>query len=88
MPNLVSLTLHSLQILGKTQMNVFPIYGFLVNPLETKIAIVLEPVMILVSKLDQLLNQTKKTRKHEKTDDEAMSVSCDVNVTFPIFGQF
>ena len=32
-PNLLSLTFPSLQILGKTQAGVFPISGFLVNPL-------------------------------------------------------
>ena len=32
-PNFVSLTNPSLQILGKAQMGVFPIYEFLVNPL-------------------------------------------------------
>ena len=32
-PNLVSIILPSLQILGKTQTGVFPISGFLVNPL-------------------------------------------------------
>ena len=32
-PNLVSLTRPSLQVLGKTQTAVFPIPGFLLNPL-------------------------------------------------------
>ena len=45
LPNLVSLPRPSLQILGKTQMGVFPISGFLVNPLQTKIVITPEPVM-------------------------------------------
>ena len=36
MPNLVSLTRPSLQILGITQTGVFPISGFLVNPLLKK----------------------------------------------------
>ena len=39
MPNLVSLTCPSPQILGKTQARVFPISGFLVSPLQTKIVI-------------------------------------------------
>ena len=46
-PNLVSLTRLSLQILGKTHTGVFPISGFLVNPLYKKLVITTEPVMIL-----------------------------------------
>ena len=52
-PNLVSLTLSSLQILGKTQAGVFPISGFLVNPLLKKIDITPELLMILTWILDQ-----------------------------------
>ena len=46
-PNLVSLTRPTFQILGKTQMGVFQIYGFLVNPLKKKILMTPESVMIL-----------------------------------------
>ena len=45
--NLLSLTRPSLQILGKTHTGVFPMFGFLVNSLKTKIFITPEPVMIL-----------------------------------------
>ena len=37
-PNLVSLTHPSLQILGKTQTGVFPISRFLLNPLQKKLS--------------------------------------------------
>ena len=47
MPNLVSLTRPSLQILRKTQMEVFSISGFLVNLLSKKIVKTQELVMIL-----------------------------------------
>ena len=47
MQNLVYLTRPSLQILNKTQTGVFPISGFLVNPLQREIVINPEPVMIL-----------------------------------------
>ena len=45
--NLVFLTRSSFQILGKTQMEVFPFSGFLVNPLQKKIVRTPELVMIL-----------------------------------------
>ena len=56
MPDLVSLTrpsleilgkAHYLQILGKMTSLYFPNFGFLANTLQMKIVITLEPVMIL-----------------------------------------
>ena len=47
MSNLTFLTRPNLKILGKTQTRVSQFSGFLVNPLQTKIIITLEPVMIL-----------------------------------------
>ena len=47
MLNLVFLIRPSLQILVINQMEVFPISGFLINSLQTKIVITPEPVMIL-----------------------------------------
>ena len=46
-PHLVSLTRSSLQVLNKTQTRVFPISGFLINALETKIVVTPELIMIL-----------------------------------------
>ena len=45
--NVAFFTFPSLQILGKTQTWVFPIFGFLVNPLKKEIVMSPEPVMIL-----------------------------------------
>ena len=66
MPNLVSTTRPSLQILGKTQTVVFPISGFLGNPLSKKIVIIPEPVKILTSNLNQQLNLTTETKQRQK----------------------
>ena len=49
MPNLLSLTRPSLQILGKTQTGVFSISGFLVNSFVTDMK--LEPVTKLENKI-------------------------------------
>ena len=50
MRNLVSLTRPSLQILGKIQTGVFPISGFLVNPLVV-IDMKLEPITKFENKI-------------------------------------
>ena len=52
-PNFLFLTRSSFQILEKTQMGLFPIFGFLVNPLQKEIGITPEPVMILTWNLNQ-----------------------------------
>ena len=84
MPNLVFFSIPNspqAQILGKTQTEVFPISGFMVNPLQKKIIITPELAMILklesVTKLDK---RNKKTSR--KFDDNVMSANCDVNVIF------
>ena len=46
--NVISLTPPSLQILDKTQMVVFPVFGFLVNLLLKKVVITPQSVMILI----------------------------------------
>ena len=46
-PNLVSLTRPSLQILNNTQTGILPISGFLDNPLKTKLVTTPEQAMIL-----------------------------------------
>ena len=48
MQNVISLTPPSLQILDKTQMVVFPVFGFLVNLLLKKVVITPQSVMILI----------------------------------------
>ena len=65
-PTLVSLTRPSLQILGKTQTELFPISGFLVNSLWKKIALIPEPVMILARNLDQQLNLARERKQRQK----------------------
>ena len=82
MPNLVSITRPSLQILGKTQTWVFLISGFLVSPLQKKIVIIPEPVMILT-----WIDKRNKTTS-KKIDVDLMSENYDVIVIFRIFGQF
>ena len=42
------------------------ISGFLVNPLQTKIVITPQPVMLLTWNLDQQLNLTRNTRERRK----------------------
>ena len=62
----VSITYPSLQILSKTQTDVFMIFGFLFNPLWKKIVIIPETVMILTWNLDQWLKLTRKTKLRQK----------------------
>ena len=44
--------------------------------------------MISTWNLDQWQNLTRETKNRQKIDDNFISVNCDVNVTFPIYGQF
>ena len=86
MPNLVSITLPSLQILGKTQTELFPISGqslikenFHNSRTSDDIDMNLGPVI----KLDKRNKTTSK-----KSDADFLSKNCDVNVIFWIFSQF
>ena len=82
MPNLVSPTCPSLQILDKSYTGVFPIYGFLVchnSRTSDDIDIKLGPV----TKLDKRNKTTSK-----KVDDDVIAKNCDVFVIFSIYGQF
>ena len=81
---MVSLTHPSLQISGKTQTGVFPISGFLVNPLEKKIVITPELVMILTWNLTKL---DKRNKTMPKNDVDVMSANCNVIVIFLIYDQ-
>ena len=83
LPNLVSLTRPSLQILDKTKP--FPISRFLVNLLYTKIFITPDIGMKLGpgTKLEK-----RNTATSKKLDEDVVSVNFDVLVIFPIYGQF
>ena len=71
---MVSLTHLSVQILGKAQVGVFPISGFLFNPLERKIVITLKPVMILTLNFDQVTKFDKRgTAMSKKVNGDVMS---------------
>ena len=71
----MSLTRLSFQILGKTQIGVFPISGFLVKKLTTE------------TKIDKR-KLRKETRQPKKMDDDVISGNCNVIVISPIYGQF
>ena len=67
MPNLVSLTRLSLQVLGKTQIGVLPISGFSVKKLTTE------------TKIDKR-KLRKETRQRIKMDDDIILENYDVIV--------
>ena len=89
MPNLVSLSQPSLQILVKTQTVVFSIYGFRVKQLINKnchnsrhsndIDMKLEPA----NKLDK-----KNTATAKQFDDDVMPANYDVIVIFSVYSRF
>ena len=90
MPNLVSLTPLSPQILVKTQMGVIMISRFLVNP----VVILAWPIHSKTSgDIDTKLGSVAKFNKRNKTtskkfDDDVMSVNCNFIINFSIYGQF
>ena len=91
MPNLVHVTRPSLWILDKVQTGVFPIFGPLVNPLQTKICTKdnfrsshdIDMKLGSVTELDK-----RNTATSQSFDDDVKSVNCDVidifNVCFII----
>ena len=86
MPNFVSITCPSLQILGKTQREVFPISGQSLikeNCYNSRTSDDIDVKLRPVTKLDKRNKATSK-----KIDDDVMSESCNVIVIFLIFGQF
>ena len=86
MPNLVSVTCPSLQILGKTQTGVFPISGeYLIkeNCYNSRTSDDIDMKLGRVTKLDERNETTSK-----KFDFDVISENCDVIVIFRIFGQF
>ena len=88
MPNLVSITLPSLQILGKTQTGAFPISGFLVNPFKknyhnSRTSDDIDMKYGAVAKVDK---RNKAMLKN--VDDDIMLANSDVIIFFPIYDQF
>ena len=86
MPNLVSITRPSLQILDKTQTGVFPISRFLDNPYKRNNSRTSYDIDIKLGPVIKLDNRNKTTSK--KFEFDVMSENCDVIVIFQIFGQF
>ena len=88
MPNLVSLTCPSLQILGKTQMGTsnFQISGQSLVKENCHNSRTRDNIGIKLSPVTKLAKKNKTTSK--KIDDDIMSENCDVIVIFPIHGQF
>ena len=81
MPNLVSLTCPSLQILDKSQTGVFPIYLVKENCHNSRTSSDIDMKLGPVTKLDK-----RDTATSKKIDDNVMSVNCDATVIFLIFG--
>ena len=82
MPNLVSLTHPSLQVLDKTQTLVFSIFGFLVSHLQksyhnSRTTNDIDMKLGPITKFDK-----KNTATSEKLDDHVLSANDDVIVTF------
>ena len=75
MPNLVSLTRLSLQVLGKTQIGILPISGFSVKKLITE------------TKIDKR-KLRKETRQLIKMDDDIILENYDVIVISSIYSKF
>ena len=90
MPNLVSPSHSSLQISGKTQMRVFLISGFLVNPLikeeNCHNSRATDKIQMKLGSLTKLEKRHKIMLK--KSNDDIMPTNCDVITIFPIYGQF
>ena len=85
-PNLVSLTRPSFQILDKTQVGVFSNSGFLVNPLYCNYSRTSNDIDVKRRPVTKLYKRNKATLK--KFDDDVTSANCDVTIIFPVFGQF
>ena len=86
MPNLVSLTRPSLQILGKTHNGVFSVSGFLVNIFWKKNSRTSDDTDMKIGPVTKFDKRNKTPSK--KFDDDAMSKYYDVIVIFLIYGQF
>ena len=81
-PNLVFLTCPSLQIVGKTQTEVFPISEFLVNCHNSRTSCDIDMKLGLVTKFEKRSKATSK-----KFDNDIMSDNFDVIDNFSIYNQ-
>ena len=88
MRNLVSLTCPSLQILGKTQIEVFLISRFLVDPLLKKSVVTPEPLILTWTSASNQNWEEKQNIWWKKLYDDVMSANCDFTVIFLVHGQF
>ena len=87
MPNLVSLTGPSLQILDKTETGVFTISGFLVKSLINKNGHNSRTSNDIVMKLGPVTKLDKRNRAtSKKFVDDFVLTNYDVVVFFPIYG--
>ena len=89
LPNLVSLTHPSLQILSKTQTEVFPISGFWAHSRKLKIENYNSRTSDDIEmKLGPVTTLDKGNKGTSKNDYDVMPENCDIIVIFPIYGQF
>ena len=89
MPNFIFSTCPSLQLLGKTQMGVFPISRFLVRSLIKENCHNFRTSDDIDMKLGPVTKLYRRNKTMSKNfDDDIMSENCDVIVIFSIYGQF
>ena len=81
-PNLVSISHSSLQILGKNQTGVFPISGFLVNSLYYPNSRTSDDIVM------KLASVTKLDKRNKTTSKKLMMTSCQQAVTSFSFFEF
>ena len=86
MPNLVSITCPSLQILGKTQTGVFPISGQSLTKENCHDSRTSDDIDMKLGPVTKLDKRNKATSK--RFDVEVMSENCDAIGIFRISGQF
>ena len=86
MPNLVSLTFPSLQILGTTQLRLFPISDQLLLNKSCHISRTSNDIDIKLGSVTKL--DKRNTKMLKRFDDDVMSEYFDVTVIFSIYGQF
>ena len=84
MPNLVSLTCPSLEILGKNQTKLFPVPWFLVKSLVRKNCHNSRNSNDIDMKLGPVTKLSKKTRQRQKFDGDVVLADYDFSVIFSI----
>ena len=89
MPNLVSLTCNSFQILGKTQTGIFLISGTSGQPLIKENFQNSRTRDDIGMKFEQSTKFNKRNKKRlNQFDDDVMPAYCDIIAIFLIYGQF